>query len=52
MKKKIQEIKMICSKCGKEPEINKEKSNKNWRVVDNLPCKYCGGELKIITRYE
>jgi len=47
MRKKQIDIIMICSKCGKEPEINKEMSNENWRVVDNKPCKYCGGKLKI-----
>lgn len=47
MRKKQIDIIMICSKCGKEPEINKEMSNENWKVVDNKPCKYCGGELKI-----
>lgn len=47
MRKKQIDIIMICSKCGKEPDINKEMSNENWRVVDNKPCKYCGGKLKI-----
>jgi len=47
MKKKPPEIKFICKKCGKEPEINKEMSNENWSVIDNKPCKFCGGKLTI-----
>ena len=47
MKKKKREIKFICKDCGKEPELNKEKSNNNWKVYDNKPCENCGGELTI-----
>jgi len=47
MRKKKSEIKMICSKCGKEPEINKKMSNENWKVIDNKPCVHCGGKLTI-----
>jgi len=46
MKKKF-EIKMVCEKCGLEPEPNKKKSNENWVVVDNKPCRSCGGKLTI-----
>jgi len=35
-------IKLVCEVCGKEPEINKEKSSNNWNVVDNKPCVHCG----------
>jgi hypothetical protein len=40
-------IKVICNKCGKEPPIDKEKSNKNW-VVHNTskPCG-CGGNWRV-----
>lgn len=40
-------IKYICEDCGKEPEKNEKQSNKNWTVIDNKPCVYCGGKLKI-----
>ncbi len=46
MKKKI-EITYVCEKCGKEPEVNKEKSNNNWKAFDNKPCIHCGGKLEI-----
>ena len=36
---------MICGKCGKKPERNADLSNENWDVVDNKPCKSCGGNL-------
>lgn len=38
-------ITIVCSKCGKEPEKDKEKSNQNWTVFDSK-CKHCGGRLK------
>jgi DNA-directed RNA polymerase subunit RPC12/RpoP len=41
------EIKYVCEKCGKEPQKNESKSNKNWKVYDNKPCEYCGGKLTI-----
>jgi len=41
------DIKMVCSKCGKQPPINKDKSNKNWTVYDtSKPCA-CGGKWKV-----
>lgn len=40
-------VKFICSKCGKEPKKNEEKSNENWTVFDNKPCEFCGGKLKL-----
>jgi hypothetical protein len=36
------EIKMICNKCGKEPEIDEKKSNRNWTVYKSGDCE-CGG---------
>jgi hypothetical protein len=45
MSKKKKLIKIICKNCCKEPEFNKKESNENWTVVDNIPCKYCGGQL-------
>lgn len=40
-------IRVVCSKCGKEPERNEAMSNQNWSVIDNKPCIYCGGTLKM-----
>ena len=40
-------IVILCSKCGKEPKRDKEKSNKNWDTIPNKPCEYCGAKLKI-----
>ena len=44
----MKKIKQICNKCGKEAEIDKEKSNKNWTVYQ-LNCK-CGGYCEL--KYE
>jgi len=41
------EIRMRCSKCGKQPAIDKAQSNENWQVIPNKPCIYCGGELEF-----
>lgn len=36
-----------CDKCGKEPEIDEEKSNENWKVYkENKKCE-CGGVFKF-----
>lgn len=35
-----------CNKCNKRQETNKEKSNENWEVYDNVPCE-CGGQFII-----
>lgn len=35
---------MKCDKCGKKPEIDKEKSNHNWTVYQ-LNCE-CGGRIQ------
>lgn len=41
------EIKVICSKCGKEAPVDKKKSNGNWTVHDtSKPCE-CGGMWKM-----
>lgn len=41
------EIVLQCNKCGDTPEIDKEKSNKNWTVYKkNKKCK-CGGIFKF-----
>jgi hypothetical protein len=40
-------IKVKCVSCGKEPEPNKSKSNKNWTSFDIKPCKHCGGQVKM-----
>ena len=34
---------MICKKCGKKAEIDKEKSNENWTVY-KTKCA-CGGKI-------
>jgi len=47
MKKPKQEIKFVCSDCGKEAEKDKKQSNENWNVFPNVPCKYCGGKMKL-----
>ena len=31
-------------------EKNEEMSNKNWTVIANKPCVYCGGKLTL--KYE
>ena len=37
---------IICEFCEKEPEINEEMSNENWKVTDlKTGCKHCGGKL-------
>ncbi|MFQ9545603.1 MAG: hypothetical protein ACLR02_11345 [Clostridium sp.] len=36
-------IRAICEKCGKEAEIDKEKSTSNWTVYKTI-CK-CGGRI-------
>lgn len=42
--KKGLDLTPVCSKCGKEPPINKEKSAPNWVFyMTKEPCK-CGGE--------
>lgn len=43
MAKSYINVKMICEKCGKEGEIDKEKSNPNWNVY-KTKCK-CGGRV-------
>jgi len=45
---KKQEIKLICNRCGKEKEIDEEKSNKQWKVYKDFKkrCK-CGGVFKF-----
>ena len=48
--KKHKELKLQCKDCEKEPEKNEEMSNKNWTVIDNKPCVYCGGKLTL--KYE
>lgn len=46
MKKRKQVIKLICNRCGKEQESNKEKSDKNWTCYGDENCD-CGGEFKF-----
>ena len=41
-------IKFICEFCEKHAQKNEEMSNKNWTVIDNKPCVYCGGKLKMV----
>jgi hypothetical protein len=43
-------IKLICNKCGKEPKIDKENSNKNWTVYKNGDC-LCGGSYEFKVNY-
>lgn len=38
------DIKFVCSKCGKPPEEDKEKSNKNWKVFKS-ECSDCGSKV-------
>jgi Zn finger protein HypA/HybF involved in hydrogenase expression len=35
-----------CEDCGYIPQPNKEKSNKNWDVIDVI-CPKCGGKVKM-----
>jgi len=46
MKKKKQQIKFICPKCGKEPMLNKEKSTLYWKVT-NSKCPICEVQCEI-----
>ena len=46
MNKLQEELKLICDKCGGQPPIVKEKSNKNWTVYKNGNCP-CGGSYKF-----
>lgn len=45
--KNLKNIRIVCSKCGKEPEKDEKRSNENWAVFENKPCAYCGGKLII-----
>lgn len=45
-KKKTSKFVFKCIKCGYIPEPNKEKSNKNWNVID-CKCPKCGGQIKM-----
>lgn len=38
----VEEVKMICDKCGAQQVPNEEESDKNWKVYPNVPCE-CGG---------
>jgi ribosomal protein L37AE/L43A len=40
------EVRLICPKCGKTPEPDREKSNKNWNFYDP-DCRHCGTTLKL-----
>jgi hypothetical protein len=41
---------MKCDKCGKQPEIDENKTNKNWTVYKtNKPCD-CSGTYKIVLK--
>lgn len=42
---KKKEIKFVCSKCGKDMPVDKEKSNENWTVY-KTQCE-CGGKSQI-----
>lgn len=45
MRKKKNEIKIVCEKCGKTAPIDTEKSNSNWTVYNvKEPCE-CGGRF-------
>ena len=39
----------VCYQCGEEPEIDNEKSNKNWKVYKNSKECKCGGKLRLKT---
>ena len=36
---------MECDKCGELQKPDKEKSDKDWSIFPNVPCK-CGGAFK------
>lgn len=41
----MNKLTLRCNKCGKEPELDKEKSNENWKVFKtDKPCE-CGGKF-------
>lgn len=47
------EMKICCEKCGKEKEIDYEKTTKNWKVYKDTfgnfeeECE-CGGKFKLV----
>ena len=45
---KSKEIKMACDRCGKEPPVDKENSNKNWTAYLAKEKCPCGGTYKFI----
>ena len=47
MKQNKRDVMVACNKCGKEQEIDKESSNKNWVVYKNIKKCQCGGEFKL-----
>lgn len=44
-KKPKERMTVVCSKCGKEPEKDKEKSNSNWTIIDVKACRFCGEQI-------
>ena len=44
MSKKKDWIEFVCKDCGHVQQPKKEKSNKNWNVI-NPNCDKCGGKL-------
>jgi hypothetical protein len=41
------DVVMSCDKCGKEPPIDKEKSNENWIVYRPVKECECGGTFGL-----
>ena len=39
------DMKLVCEKCGKEAEVDKERSNENWTVY-KTKCE-CGGKITM-----
>lgn len=35
-------IQLLCEKCGKEAEVDKKGSSKNWTKLNTKQCKHCG----------
>ena len=49
---KVDKIELKCNKCGSEPELDKEKSNENWKVYKtDKPC-FCGGRFVPVISYK
>ena len=46
MTKKALAFKFCCEDCGYVPEVNKDQSTDNWKVIPTK-CPKCSGRVKI-----